>query len=212
QPRPGPGPAPPGRAHPGPPRRAGPAGRVVQPVRNASSAAPGISDSTDIQLHRQTQPPRRPPVSQPPSATSWLTDLLTGLAAASGVGYVAAAYGGSRGLTRVTPGAPRRTPSDLGLAWEPLTCRTADGLRLVGWAVTPPRPRGTVALFHGLRAGRAQTLGRTALLAAAGYRCVAFDHRAHGQSGGRRSSFGYYEGRDAAAVLALLRQRWPHQP
>jgi alpha-beta hydrolase superfamily lysophospholipase len=141
-----------------------------------------------------------------------LTDLLTGLAAASGIGYLAAAYSVSRWLTRATPGRSPRTPSDLGLPWEPLACRTVDGLRLVGWVVAPPRPRGTVALFHGLRANRHQMLDRTALLAAAGYRCVAFDHRAHGQSGGRRSSFGYHESRDVAAVLALMRQRWPFQP
>jgi alpha-beta hydrolase superfamily lysophospholipase len=44
-----------------------------------------------------------------------------------------------------------------------------------------------------------------------GYRCVAFDHRAHGQSDGRRTSFGYYESQDAVACLRYVRQRWPGQ-
>src|SRR5262249_52504994 len=74
------------------------------------------------------------------------------------------------------------------------------------------RPRATVILFHGLRHHREQTLGRSVFLAAAGYRCVAFDHRAHGESTGRRSSFGYYESRDVQAIHALVRQRWSHQP
>src|SRR5207253_896473 len=95
--------------------------------------------------------------------------------------------------TRATPGKPRRTPGDLGLPWERLECRTADGLRLVGWAVTPPMPRATVLLCHGVRQNREQTLERTWFLSAAGYRCVAFDHRAHGQSDGKRTSFGYHE-------------------
>src|SRR5262249_6849500 len=59
---------------------------------------------------------------------------------------------------------------------------------------------------------RAQTLGRIAFLVQAGYRCVAFDHRAHGESDGRRTSFGYYESRDVAAVVQLARERWPDRP
>jgi uncharacterized protein len=143
---------------------------------------------------------------------SWLPELLTRLALASGVGYLAAAYTISRWLTRPSPRRARQTPGELGLRWEPLECRTADALRLVGWAVTPSRPRGTVALFHGLRNNREQMLGRTAFLTAAGYRCIAFDHRAHGESSGKRTSFGYYESRDVAAILDLVRRRWPHQP
>jgi alpha-beta hydrolase superfamily lysophospholipase len=143
---------------------------------------------------------------------AWLPDMLTGLAIASGVGYVAAAYSVSRWLTRATPGRPHATPSDYGLLWEPLQCRTVDGERLVGWLVSPPRPRATVVLFHGLRGNRAMTLQRTAFLVAAGYRCVAFDHRAHGESTGRRTSFGYHESRDVKAVLRLARERWAEQP
>jgi len=138
--------------------------------------------------------------------------MLTRLALASGIGYVAAAYTVSRWLTRPSRGRPHQTPTTLGLDWEPLECRTEDSCRLVGWAVTPPRPRGTVAIFHGLRQNRTQTLSRTAFLAAAGYRCVAFDHRAHGESSGKRTSFGYHERRDVGAVLDLLRDRWPTGP
>jgi pimeloyl-ACP methyl ester carboxylesterase len=131
---------------------------------------------------------------------------------ASGVGYLAAAYAASRWLTRPAPSRPRQTPADYGLVWEPLTCRTSDGFRLVGWVVAPPQPRATVVLFHGLRNNRDQTLNRTALFVGNGFRCVAFDHRAHGQSSGRRTSFGFHESRDVAAVLALARRRWPSQP
>jgi alpha-beta hydrolase superfamily lysophospholipase len=150
-------------------------------------------------------------MSQTPRENAWLPDLLASLALASGVGYLAAAYTVSRWLTRPTPGRPPQTPSDLGLAWDRLECRTDDGIRLVGWVVAPPRPRGTVALFHGVRGNRATTLNRTAHLVHAGYRCVAFDHRAHGESTGRKTSFGYHESRDVTAVLGLSRERWPGQ-
>jgi alpha-beta hydrolase superfamily lysophospholipase len=138
--------------------------------------------------------------------------MLAQLALATGVGYLAAAYTVSRFLTRRTPNRPKHMPEDFGLTYDPLHCATVDGIRLAGWALTPPRPRGTVALFHGLRQGRGHTLARAAILVEAGYRCVAFDLRAHGQSGGRLSSFGCHEARDVAAVINLMREQWPYQP
>jgi alpha-beta hydrolase superfamily lysophospholipase len=139
-------------------------------------------------------------------------DVLARMTMASGVGYLAAAYLVSRWLTRPTPGHPLLTPSAYGLSWEPLHCRTVDRVSLAGWVVHPERPKATVALFHGLHNNRGQTLGRTAFLVRNGYRCVAFDHRAHGESGGRRTSFGFHESKDVIAVLDLVRQRWPEQP
>jgi alpha-beta hydrolase superfamily lysophospholipase len=148
----------------------------------------------------------------PSSALPWLPELVTNLAAFSGVGYLAAAYSVSRWLTKPTPGKPLRTPTDFGYSWEPLHCFTADKLRLVGWVVSPARPRGTVVLFHGVRQNRGNTLTRMAFLVAAGFRCVAFDHRAHGESDGRRTSFGYHERHDVAAVVELTRHLWPDEP
>jgi len=151
-------------------------------------------------------------VARPKREQARLPEMLAEVAMASGVGYLAAAYTASRWLTRPSPGKPSHTPGDLGLVWEPLLCRTADHQRLVGWVVTPSQPKGTVALFHGVRNNRAQTLKRLRLLVAAGYRCVSFDHRAHGESSGRRTSFGYYEGRDVAAIVDLIRERWADEP
>src|SRR5262245_31706250 len=129
----------------------------------------------------------------------WLPNMLAQVALSTGVGYLAAAYTVSRWLTRRTGGRPQDTPDKLGLPWDRVECRAADGVRLKGWVVQPPRPQATAVIFHGIRRNRASTLGRMSFLAAEGYRCVAFDHRAHGESGGRRSSFGYHEGRDVAA-------------
>jgi len=151
-------------------------------------------------------------VSQNPIRASFVKEMLAGLMAASGVGYLAASYTMSRWLTRAARGRPAQTPDLLGLDWKPAVCRTGDGLRLSGWVIEPPRPRGTVALFHGLRSNRGRTLNRAAFLARAGYRCVAFDHRAHGESQGRRTSFGYFEGRDVLAALRFVREHWPGQP
>src|SRR5205823_9774049 len=93
-----------------------------------------------------------------------------------------------------------------------LECRSADGILLKGWLFEPRWPRATVALFHGMRLNRIDMLERIAFLSAAGYRCLAFDHRAHGESGGRFTSFGYHERHDVTAVAEMIRRRWPDSP
>jgi pimeloyl-ACP methyl ester carboxylesterase len=143
---------------------------------------------------------------------SWLEKIWPRVTAASGVGYLATAYTVSRWLTRRSPAA-LQTPTHLpAVQIEVLECRTRDGILLKGWNIEPHTPRANVALFHGLRANRGRMLSRIAFLSAAGYRCVAFDHRAHGESAGRWTSFGYHERHDVEAVADLIRARWPNQP
>jgi alpha-beta hydrolase superfamily lysophospholipase len=151
-------------------------------------------------------------VSEASSTPSRWIDLLVRLGLASGVGRFAAQYLVSRWLTRPPREKVRRTPSHLGLDWEPLSLRTPDRYRLQGWLVTPPRPRATVLLFHGFQATREQLLSRLNFLVPAGYRCIAVDHRAHGESSGRISSFGLYERHDVKAALQLARLHWATQP
>src|SRR5262245_35818809 len=146
------------------------------------------------------------------TSESLLPEVMTRLILASGVGYLTAAYTISRWLTRPSPARVSVTPGDYGLPWEPLECRTADGIRLVGWVISPSTARATIALFHGVRGNRTQTLGCTATLVDAGYRCVAFDHRAHGESSGKRTSFGYHERHDVLAVMNLIQRCWPDEP
>ena len=143
---------------------------------------------------------------------AWLANAAARVALASGVGYLAAAYTVSRFLTRPRRKVLRRSPADVGLPFEAIELTASDGVALAGWIVEPAEPRGTVALFHGMRHTREHMLERMQFLHAAGYRCVAIDHRAHGHSGGKRVSFGWYECRDVAAVAGMIEQRWPGQP
>jgi alpha-beta hydrolase superfamily lysophospholipase len=69
-----------------------------------------------------------------------------------------------------------------------------------------------VLLFHGVNNSREQTLSRIALLVPAGFRCLTVDHRAHGQSQGQRSSFGYHERNDVRALLKFAGMHWQAQP
>lgn len=155
---------------------------------------------------------RRPNESASPRKRPWLPDALASIAISTGVGYAAAAYTVSRWLTRPMPGRPKAHPEEFGLYAEPFHVNTSDRLRLRGWVITPPEPRGTIVVTHGLHQNRTHTLNRCALLVHAGYRCVAFDHRAHGESAGKRTSFGYHEARDVEAVFEMVTRRWPNEP
>ncbi|HMF11237.1 MAG TPA: alpha/beta fold hydrolase [Gemmataceae bacterium] len=142
------------------------------------------------------------------TAMAWILAALMAVA----LGYFGACYAVSRWLTRPARGALAHTPGDFGLTWENVACPTTDGIELAGWVMEPPAPRATVVLHHGLRCSREQILGRATILVRAGYRCVAFDHRGHGQSSGSYTSFGYHEAADTAAVLDFVRRRWPQAP
>lgn len=149
-------------------------------------------------------------MSENAQPTSWFDEIWPRVVVASGVGYLAATYGISRWLTRRSS-ARVEAPTMPNCTVELIACQTKDRLNLRGWCLEPKRPRATIALFHGMRLNRMHMLDRVQILLAAGYRCVAFDHRAHGESDGRVCSFGFHERHDVAAVLDWIRRRWPDE-
>ena len=83
---------------------------------------------------------------------------------------------------------------------------TEDGIKLAAW-YTPPQPaqsgvegNGAVILVaHGYNASRPEDI--YVMFAQHGYGILAWDFRAHGQSGGDTCSLGYYEQLDVEAAL-----------
>ncbi|MCW1883168.1 lysophospholipase [Luteolibacter flavescens] len=66
---------------------------------------------------------------------------------------------------------------------------------------------GTAYLFHGFGNTKEQMLPVAKRLTAAGFRCVAWDSRGHGKSGGERASYGMREVDDALRVIKASRKR-----
>lgn len=64
------------------------------------------------------------------------------------------------------------------------------------------RIRGTVILLHGFNARKEHMLPFAERLAAAGFRCVVFDSRGHGDSGGEYATFGIRETDDLQRIIA----------
>jgi pimeloyl-ACP methyl ester carboxylesterase len=78
-----------------------------------------------------------------------------------------------------------------------------DGVKLKGWIfrAPPTARRGTVVYLHGVGDNRGSSVGLAQHLTARGFDVVAYDSRAHGESGGEACTYGYYEKRDLARVL-----------
>ncbi len=124
-------------------------------------------------------------------------------------------------------------PATSGLQLERFTVRTAEGLLLEAMLVEPGpaagltkrglvirealraahlptpeiTPRGTVVLLHGFNARKEHMLSFAERLTAAGLRCVLYDSRGHGDSGGTYATFGFREIDDLHRVLDATRKR-----
>jgi uncharacterized protein len=93
----------------------------------------------------------------------------------------------------------------VGATREELAVRAPDGALLRGWKVRAARPYGSwVLLLHGRSHNRFVMLPHAEFLLAAGYNVVMMDARAHGESGGAASTYGYLEKRDETAVIDAL--------
>jgi pimeloyl-ACP methyl ester carboxylesterase len=81
-----------------------------------------------------------------------------------------------------------------------------DGIELKGWRFPARAPaRGvTVVYLHGVADNRASGVWIAERLVGSGYDVVAYDGRAHGDSGGDACTYGYHEKRDLSRVLDQL--------
>lgn len=87
------------------------------------------------------------------------------------------------------------------IPYQEIELTTKDGIKLAAW-YTPPGAEGSgsvILVAHGYNANRPEDI--YVMFAQHGYGVLAWDFRAHGQSGGDSCSLGYYEQLDAEAAL-----------
>ena len=130
---------------------------------------------------------------------------------------------------------PKVAPPDdpqtqLGFKFERVEFTADDGTRLAGWWIpadaqggrslgrrrgsAPPSPHAgkhTVILCHGLASSKSNQLILGRRLVPGGFNVLAFDFRAHGESGGQLTSFGAREKRDVLAAVRWVRETHPEQ-
>ncbi|WP_170984950.1 alpha/beta hydrolase [Roseomonas sp. AR75] len=84
------------------------------------------------------------------------------------------------------------------------------GSVLRGWWLAAAQPgRGSVVLLHGVWESRRRMVPRAVFLHGQGFGVLLIDLQAHGESTGRRITFGKLESLDAATAVSFVRMRAP---
>jgi alpha-beta hydrolase superfamily lysophospholipase len=79
------------------------------------------------------------------------------------------------------------------------------GIHLVGWLFRTEHPRrGLVVYLHGMGDNRSSGISMARHFNALGFDLLAYDSRAHGESGGDACTYGFYEKKDLSRVLDKL--------
>jgi fermentation-respiration switch protein FrsA (DUF1100 family) len=135
--------------------------------------------------------------------------LFVGLVLAAAAALCAAVIGVGLLLSWPATGEIGAPPADL--AAESVTMVSGSGATLRGWFLPGQPGGGGVVLMHGVRANRLSMVQRARMLRESGFAVLLFDFQAHGESSGRRITFGRLEALDAAAAVAFARERLPNE-
>jgi len=94
-------------------------------------------------------------------------------------------------------------PSDLGLRYEEVNFKSADGIKLNGWFIPNNRTKSTIIVMHGYPADKANLLGIAEFLAR-DFNIFLFDFRSFGKSEGKYTTAGYLERNDLSGAVEYL--------
>jgi uncharacterized protein len=90
-------------------------------------------------------------------------------------------------------------PSQLPI--EDIKIISKSGTILNGWRINGVYGKGVVILLHSLRSNRSSMINRAGFLWKNGYTILMCDFQAHGESKGKKITFGYLEALDVQAIL-----------
>ncbi len=90
---------------------------------------------------------------------------------------------------------------------EELWIDSPNGYPLKAIFLKPLQTDQTVIICHGVTENKINSMRYARLFERLGFNSVVYDHRRHGDSGGKTTSFGYYEKSDLQAVIQLIREK-----
>ncbi|MCZ2259560.1 alpha/beta hydrolase [Sporosarcina sp. G11-34] len=71
----------------------------------------------------------------------------------------------------------------------------------------PLQTQNTVIICHGVTENKINSIKYARLFEQLGFNSVIYDHRRHGDSGGKTTSFGFYEKTDLKAIVSFIREK-----
>lgn len=87
---------------------------------------------------------------------------------------------------------------------------SSEGYTLKCVFMEPHNTKKWVIICHGVTENKINSIKYANLFIKLGFNAVIYDHRRHGESGGKTSSYGYYEKYDLQTVVAELKKRKGH--
>lgn len=103
------------------------------------------------------------------------------------------------------------TPQADGLKYEPVSLSTSDGEFIRGWFLFGTKGSPLIVVCHGVGTNREDLRGVSRFLCKAGFNVLAFDFRAHGESTGSRTTFGFREALDLQAAVEYAGAHYQRQ-
>ena len=88
---------------------------------------------------------------------------------------------------------------------------TSNGTNVHGWLVHGKSDKGAVLLVHSIRSNRVEMLSRARFLNENGYHVLLIDLQAHGETPGKRITFGARESENVKASVKFLRETFPNE-
>lgn len=90
---------------------------------------------------------------------------------------------------------------------ETFWVESKNGYQLRAIFLEPLQTKNTVIICHGVTVSKVNSYKYARLFERLGFNAVVYDHRRHGESGGKTTSFGFYEKSDLQAVVQFVRQK-----
>ncbi len=90
---------------------------------------------------------------------------------------------------------------------EILWIKSQQGYLLHAVFLQPLQTKNTVIICHGVTESKVNSFKYARLFEKLGFNSVVYDHRRHGDSGGKTTSFGFYEKDDLQAIVQSIREK-----
>lgn len=88
---------------------------------------------------------------------------------------------------------------------EELSIDSPNGYPIKGIFLKPLKTKNTIIICHGVTENKISMVKYARMFERLGFNTFVFDHRRHGDSGGKTTSYGYYEKFDVAAVVQTVK-------
>ncbi|SOB94081.1 hypothetical protein SAMN05880501_101751 [Ureibacillus xyleni] len=88
---------------------------------------------------------------------------------------------------------------------EELSIDSPNGYPIKGIFFKPLETNNTIIICHGVTENKINSVRYARMFERLGFNSFVFDHRRHGESGGKTTSYGYYEKFDIAAVVSTVK-------